>query len=70
MGQQVYGPTELIMLFLYMLQSYIQSFRERQGEGCVYPGARLSGTHTALDVDYECGSTVPLTTGPGPNLGV
>ncbi|XP_053354490.1 transmembrane protein 198-B [Clarias gariepinus] len=47
--------------------SYIQSFRERQGEGCAYPGARLSGTHTAVDIDYDCGSTVPLTSGAGPN---
>lgn len=55
---------------LPLFQSYIQSFRERQGEGHAYPGARLSGTHTAVDMDYECGSTVPLTSGAGPNLRV
>lgn len=50
-----------------VFQSYIQSFRERQGEGCAYPGARLSGAHTAVDMDYDCGSTVPLTSGAVPN---
>lgn len=51
----------------HLFQSYIQSFRERQGEGCAYPGARLSGAHTAVDIDYDCGSTVPLTSGAVPN---
>ncbi|XP_066519270.1 transmembrane protein 198-B [Hoplias malabaricus] len=49
--------------------SYIQSFRDRQVDGR-FPGARLSGTHTAVDIDYDCGSTVPLTAGAGPNLRV
>ncbi|KAJ8387238.1 hypothetical protein AAFF_G00158610 [Aldrovandia affinis] len=43
--------------------SYIQSFRDRQGGGGhAYPPGRLvSGTHTTVDLDYDCGSTVPLT---------
>ncbi|XP_062383613.1 transmembrane protein 198-B [Sardina pilchardus] len=41
--------------------SYIQSFRDRQVEARAYPGGRLSGGHTSVDMDYDCGSTVPLT---------
>ncbi|XP_032641470.1 transmembrane protein 198-like [Chelonoidis abingdonii] len=42
--------------------SYIQSLRDRQlGTG--------SATHTVLDLDYDCGSTVPLTApAPGGRL--
>ncbi|XP_063068136.1 transmembrane protein 198-B-like [Engraulis encrasicolus] len=48
--------------------SYIQSFRERQVEGGgAYPGSRLSGGHTSVDMDYDCGSTVPLTATAGPS---
>ncbi|XP_072325126.1 transmembrane protein 198-like isoform X1 [Scyliorhinus torazame] len=35
--------------------SYIQNFRERQTVG------GSTSTHAMIDVDYECGSTVPLT---------
>ncbi|XP_055486690.1 transmembrane protein 198-B-like [Leucoraja erinacea] len=35
--------------------SYIQSFRDRQA------GCSPSGAQTMVDVDYDCGSTVPLT---------
>nr|XP_033800298.1 transmembrane protein 198 isoform X2 [Geotrypetes seraphini] len=38
--------------------SYIQSFRDRQ------TGPSLS-SHTVVDLDYDCGSTVPLTAGSG-----
>ncbi|XP_012674460.2 transmembrane protein 198-B [Clupea harengus] len=49
--------------------SYIQSFRERQVEARAYPGGRLSsgGGHTSVDVGYDCGSTVPLTSTAGPS---
>ncbi|KAK1798693.1 hypothetical protein P4O66_006981 [Electrophorus voltai] len=50
--------------------SYIQSFRDRQVDGRAYPNARLSGPHAVVDVDYNCGSTVPLTSGAEPNLRV
>ncbi|KAG5261533.1 hypothetical protein AALO_G00285330 [Alosa alosa] len=42
-------------------RSYIQSFRDRQVEARAYPVGRLSGGHTSVDMDYDCGSTVPLT---------
>ncbi|CAB1327970.1 unnamed protein product [Coregonus sp. 'balchen'] len=52
--------------------SYIQSFRDRQVEARPYPGGgRLmggGGAHT--DVDYDCGSTTPLTAAAGPLLQV
>ncbi|KAJ8003560.1 hypothetical protein DPEC_G00149620 [Dallia pectoralis] len=53
--------------------SYIQNFRDRQGEGRPYPaGVRLSGAgpHTLVDVDYDCGSATPLTAAAGPSLQV
>ncbi|XP_041057156.1 transmembrane protein 198-B [Carcharodon carcharias] len=41
--------------------SYIQNFRDRQtGGGTSSAGFSASG-HTMVDVDYDCGSTVPLT---------
>ena len=42
------------------LQSYLQSLRERQ----LGPGTQATAPHTVLDLDSDCGSTVPLTT-PG-----
>ncbi|XP_023828866.1 transmembrane protein 198 [Salvelinus sp. IW2-2015] len=54
--------------------SYIQSFRDRQVEARPYPGGgRLmggGGAHTSVDVDYDCGSTTPLTAAAGPLLRV
>ncbi|KAI1899124.1 hypothetical protein AGOR_G00058310 [Albula goreensis] len=52
--------------------SYIQSFRDRQEGGRRgYPQGRLvSGTHTMVDLDYDCGSTVPLTASAGPAVRV
>nr|XP_006636804.1 PREDICTED: transmembrane protein 198-B-like [Lepisosteus oculatus] len=48
--------------------SYIQSFRDRQTG---YPQRGLgSGAHTIVDLDYDCGSTVPLTAGAGPAVRV
>ncbi|XP_020947437.1 transmembrane protein 198-like isoform X2 [Sus scrofa] len=40
--------------------SYLQSLRERQ----LGPGTQATAPHTVLDLDSDCGSTVPLTT-PG-----
>nr|XP_023683661.1 transmembrane protein 198-B-like [Paramormyrops kingsleyae]XP_023683662.1 transmembrane protein 198-B-like [Paramormyrops kingsleyae] len=51
--------------------SYIQSFRDRQVDIREYPQGRLiSGAHTSVDIDYECGSTVPLTAAAGPSMRV
>lgn len=43
------------------LQSYLQSLRERQ----LGPGSQATAPHTILDLDSDCGSTVPLTTHSG-----
>ncbi|XP_039612473.1 transmembrane protein 198-B isoform X1 [Polypterus senegalus] len=45
--------------------SYIQSFRERQTGNSL-----VSGTRTIVDLDYDCGSTVPLTAAAGPAVRV
>lgn len=44
-----------------LLQSYLQSLRERQ----LGPGSQATAPHTILDLDSDCGSTVPLTTPSG-----
>ncbi|XP_064347195.1 transmembrane protein 198 isoform X3 [Camelus dromedarius] len=41
--------------------SYLQSLRERQ----LGPGIQATAPHTVLDLDSDCGSTVPLTTTSG-----
>ncbi|XP_006728851.1 transmembrane protein 198-like isoform X2 [Leptonychotes weddellii] len=41
--------------------SYLQSLRERQ----LGPGTQATAPHTVLDLDSDCGSTVPLTTPSG-----
>ncbi|XP_023376496.1 transmembrane protein 198-like isoform X1 [Pteropus vampyrus] len=41
--------------------SYLQSLRERQ----LGPGSQATAPHTVLDLDSDCGSTVPLTTPSG-----
>uniref|UniRef100_A0A673UJ09 Transmembrane protein 198 n=1 Tax=Suricata suricatta TaxID=37032 RepID=A0A673UJ09_SURSU len=43
------------------LESYLQSLRERQ----LGPGTQATAPHTVLDLDSDCGSTVPLTTPSG-----
>ncbi|CAI5762836.1 DUF4203 domain-containing protein [Podarcis lilfordi] len=48
--------------------SYIQSFRERQTGSSL--NSLLANAHAAIDIDYDCGSTVPLTTGSGPAMRV
>ncbi|XP_060108411.1 transmembrane protein 198-like [Heteronotia binoei] len=46
--------------------SYIQSLRDRQQLGTGTSLSSLStNAHTAVDLDYDCGSTVPLTTPRG-----
>lgn len=43
------------------LQSYLQSLREHQ----LGPGSQATAPHIVLDLDSDCGSTVPLTTPSG-----
>ncbi|XP_058887973.1 transmembrane protein 198-B isoform X2 [Acipenser ruthenus] len=47
--------------------SYIQSFRDRQTGNPLNLG---SVAHTIVDLDYECGSMVPLTAAAGPAVRV
>lgn len=40
-------------------------------EGRGYPvGGLVAAGHTSVDIDYDCGSTVPLTAGAGPHVRV
>ncbi|PKK16926.1 hypothetical protein A306_00000376 [Columba livia] len=48
--------------------SYIQSFRERQTGPSL--NSLIASTHAVVDLDYDCSSTVPLTTGSGPAVRV
>ncbi|XP_023661649.1 transmembrane protein 198-like [Paramormyrops kingsleyae] len=51
--------------------SYIQSFQDRQVDRRRYPRGRLTGgPHTTMDLDYDYGSTVPLTASGGPAVRV
>ncbi|XP_009873946.1 PREDICTED: transmembrane protein 198, partial [Apaloderma vittatum] len=47
-----------------LAQSYIQSFRERQTGPSL--NSLITSSHAVVDLDYDCSSTVPLTTGSGP----
>ncbi|XP_010213651.1 PREDICTED: LOW QUALITY PROTEIN: transmembrane protein 198 [Tinamus guttatus] len=49
-------------------QSYIQSFRERQTGPSL--SSLIASSHAVVDLDYDCSSTVPLTTGSGPAVRV
>lgn len=49
-------------------QSYIQSFRERQTGPSL--NSLIASSHAVVDLDYDCSSTVPLTTGSGPAVRV
>lgn len=42
--------------------SFLQSLRDRR----LGPGTQATAPHTTLDLDSDCGSTVPLTTPSGP----
>lgn len=57
-------------LFLCLIQSYIQSFRDRQVQAQPFPGRLVGGPNAVVDVGYDCGSTTPLTGAPGPSLRV
>ncbi|XP_009949012.1 PREDICTED: transmembrane protein 198 [Leptosomus discolor] len=48
--------------------SYIQSFRERQTGPSL--NSLITSSHAVVDLDYDCSSTVPLTTGSGPAVRV
>uniref|UniRef100_A0A8C3D453 Transmembrane protein 198 n=1 Tax=Cairina moschata TaxID=8855 RepID=A0A8C3D453_CAIMO len=48
--------------------SYIQSFRERQTGPSLT--SLMASSHAVVDLDYDCSSTVPLTTGSGPAVRV
>ncbi|NWU45687.1 T198B protein, partial [Hylia prasina] len=48
--------------------SYIQSFRERQTGPSL--NSLIASSHAVVDLDYDCSSTVPLTTGSGPAVRV
>ncbi|XP_036774224.2 transmembrane protein 198-like isoform X1 [Manis pentadactyla] len=50
-----WGPADSLAL------SYLQSLREHQ----LGPGPQASAPHAILDLDSDCGSTVPLTTPSG-----
>lgn len=50
------------------MQSYIQSFRERQTGPSL--NSLIASSHAVVDLDYDCSSTVPLTTGSGPAMRV
>uniref|UniRef100_A0A8B9TYG2 Uncharacterized protein n=1 Tax=Anas zonorhyncha TaxID=75864 RepID=A0A8B9TYG2_9AVES len=48
--------------------SYIQSFRERQTGPSLT--SLMASSHAVVDLDYDCSSTVPLTTGSSPAVRV
>lgn len=52
----------------FLKQSYIQSFRERQTGPSL--NSLMASSHAVVDLDYDCSSTVPLTTGSGPAVRV
>lgn len=63
------GPgAEPPSLSVPLLQSYIQSFRERQTGPSL--NSLIASSHAVVDLDYDCSSTVPLTSGSGPAVRV
>lgn len=60
----------LLTFFLCLVQSYIQSFRDRQVQAQPFPGRLVGGPNVVVDVGYDCGSTTPLTAAAGPSLRV
>ncbi|KAM6946244.1 transmembrane protein 198 [Aplochiton taeniatus] len=46
--------------------SYIRSFRERQVDRRAYPPSRMMSRSRQAELDYDCGSQVPLTAPNGP----
>lgn len=59
-----------LKVFLCLIQSYIQSFRDRQVQAQPFPGRLVGGPTTVVDVGYDCGSAAPLTGAAGPLLRV
>lgn len=59
-----------LSLSSFSVQSYIQSFRERQVQAQPFPSRLVGRPHTVVDVGYDCGSTTPLTGAAGPSLRV
>ncbi|CAL8339981.1 unnamed protein product [Boreogadus saida] len=47
------------------MKSYIRSFRDRQTDRRAYSHTRISRSRMA-ELDYDCGSQVPLTAPSGP----
>ncbi|CAL8372456.1 unnamed protein product [Arctogadus glacialis] len=47
------------------MKSYIRSFRDRQTDSRAYSHTRISRSRMA-ELDYDCGSQVPLTAPSGP----
>lgn len=60
----------MLMFLLCFIQSYIQSFRDRQVQAQPFPGRLVAGPNVVVDVGYDCGSTTPLTGAAGPSLRV
>lgn len=53
-----------------LIQSYIQSFRDRQVQAQPFPDMLVGGPSAVVDVGYDCGSATPLTGVAGPSLRV
>lgn len=47
-------------------QSYIRSFRDRQSDRRSYSHSRMMSRSRMAELDYDCGSQVPLTVPSGP----
>lgn len=52
------------------IQSYIQSFRDRQVQAQPFPGRLVGGANALVDGGYDCGATSPLTGATGALLRV
>ncbi|KAM4609096.1 transmembrane protein 198 [Polymixia lowei] len=50
--------------------SYIRSFRDRQTDRRAYSGSRMMSRSRMAELDYDCGSQVPLTAPSGPPVRV
>lgn len=67
-GDSAGREQSLLTLCPFLMQSYIQSFRERQTGPSL--NSLIASSHAVVDLDYDCSSTVPLTTGSGPAMRV
>ncbi|TNN77383.1 Transmembrane protein 198 [Liparis tanakae] len=60
---------ELFALVHYVyerIRSYIKSFRDRQTDRRAYSHSRMMSRSRMAELDYDCGSRVPLTAPSGP----